>query len=100
ATAATSAAQAEVHVCAVAAEAARSQPDRDVVQQAEGVSAQSRRADGAQPPPSHRLLRASPQSPRMRKLLRACPICLQMIGIRFRLFFCSFRKIKLNHVSL
>src|SRR6516162_3653177 len=39
-----------------------SQPDRDGLQQAQGVPAQDRRADPAQPSPPNRPLRTSPQA--------------------------------------
>src|ERR1700757_4286590 len=61
---------------------ARSQSDRDVLQQTQGVSAQSRRADTAEPAPPNRSFRASPRRRRMRELLRSCRICFNMNGIR------------------
>jgi hypothetical protein len=63
---------------------ARSQSDRDVLQQTQGVSAQSRRADTAEPAPSNRPFRAAPRRRRMRELLRSCRICFNMNGIRSR----------------
>src|SRR4029077_15996104 len=62
---------------------ARSQSQRDVLQQAQVVSAQSCRADAAQPSPPNRPLRASPRRGRMLQLLRSCRIRLNMSGIRF-----------------
>jgi hypothetical protein len=59
---------------------ARSQSHRDVLQQAQGVSAQSCRADAAQP------LRASPWRGRMLQLLRSCRIRFNMSGIRFSIW--------------
>jgi hypothetical protein len=61
------------------------QSDRDVLQQTEGASTQSRRPNGAGSSPSHRLIRAAPQRKRVRSLFCSRWICSNMNEIRSNL---------------
>ena len=54
---------------------ARSQPDRDALQQIQGVHAQARRAHRRRRPLRHSFLPPLPQGSRMRQLFQACRLC-------------------------
>jgi hypothetical protein len=60
---------------------ARPKPDRDVLQQVEGLSTQSRRADNSSPTPPSRLVRSQRHLLRSRELFGARKLCVKSIGI-------------------
>jgi transposase len=65
----------------------RSQSDRAVLQQIQGLSAQSCRANGSRNPSGNSQVRAAARGSRMCKLLQACRLCFQMTGGRFSMAF-------------
>ena len=57
------------------------EPDRDAFQQAQGLSAQGRRANNSAPAPPDRQIRAYPHYPRSFQLFQACRLCVKSIEI-------------------
>ncbi len=62
---------------------ARPQPDRDALQQIQGIPAQGRGANCSRPQSSHSRVHPATQSARMCQLLQACRLCFNMTGTRF-----------------
>ena len=62
---------------------ARPQPDRDALQQIQGVPPQGCGANCSGPQSSNSLVHPTAQSARMCQLFQACRLCFNMTGIRF-----------------
>src|SRR5207249_9605421 len=62
-----------------------SEPHRDAIQQAQGVAAETGRANRFPSLPQDRLIRSKPHRPRSPQLLQACRLCVKSTGICSRL---------------